>query len=116
MIETDNNFLYRVTQSGYKASDDLEQQIGSEKIKCKNCNYHGASDKKDECPICQHPTGEKESVVLNAIRKNPSITRGMLAELLGYSEKTIERVLKNLIEKGIIERSGSSKAGSWKIK
>ena len=32
LIETDDNVLYRVTQSGYNASDDLEKQIGTEKV------------------------------------------------------------------------------------
>lgn len=31
LIETYDDVLYRVTQSGYKASDDLEKQIGTEK-------------------------------------------------------------------------------------
>ena len=33
LIETDDNVLYRVTQSGYNASDDLEKQIGTEKVR-----------------------------------------------------------------------------------
>ena len=36
LIETDDNVLYRVTQSGYNASDDLEKQIGTEKVRCNN--------------------------------------------------------------------------------
>ena len=32
LIETDDNVLYRVTQSGYNASDDLEKQIGTETV------------------------------------------------------------------------------------
>ena len=40
LIETDDNVLYRVTQSGYNASDDLEKQIGTEKVRCNNCHYH----------------------------------------------------------------------------
>jgi len=47
LINAENNNLYRVTQNGYKAANDLEKQIGTEKIKCSNCNYHGASDKKN---------------------------------------------------------------------
>lgn len=57
---TENNFLYRVTQNGYKAAADLEKQIGTEKIKCNNCNYHGTSYKKNECPICKSEIAEKE--------------------------------------------------------
>lgn len=48
LIETDDDVLYRVTQSGYNASDDIEKQIGTEKVRCNNCHYQGASDKKNE--------------------------------------------------------------------
>lgn len=116
LITTENNVLYRVTQSGYKASDDLEKQIGTEKIKCNICNYHGASDKKDECPICKCVIGGRENIVLDAIKKNPAVTRKQLSELLGYSERTVVKVFNTLLEKGIIERVGSSKTGTWNIK
>lgn len=116
LITTENNALYRVTQKGYKASDDLEKQIGAEKVKCNNCNYCGASDKKDECPICKCAIGGRENIVLDAIKKNPTVTRKQLSELLGYSEKTVARMLNTLSEKGIIERVGSSKTGTWKMK
>lgn len=116
LITTENSVLYRVTPSGYKASDDLEKQIGTESVKCSNCNYHGASDSKDECPICKCAIGGRENIVLDAIKKNPSITRRQLSELLGYSENTVSRLLNNLTEKAIIERIGSSKTGTWRIK
>ena len=48
LIETDDNVLYRVTQSGYNASDDLEKQIGTEKVRCNNCHYHGGGSSKTE--------------------------------------------------------------------
>lgn len=53
LIETSNNFSYYVTQKGYEASDDWEEQIGKYKVKCPTCHYHGASDKNNECPICK---------------------------------------------------------------
>lgn len=116
LITTDNNFLYRVTQSGYKASEDLEKQIGTEKVKCNNCNYHGASDKKEECPICKCAIGGRENFVLDAIKKNPAVNRKQLSELFGCTERTVVRVLNTLQEKGIIERVGSSRSGTWRIK
>lgn len=65
LIETYDDVLYRVTQSGYKASDDLEKQIGTEKVRCNNCHYHGASDKKNECPICNCEIGERDNTRCN---------------------------------------------------
>ena len=55
-------------------------------------------------------------VVLDAIKKNPTVTIKQLSELLGYSEKTAARMINTLSEKGIIESVGSSKTGTWKIK
>ncbi len=63
LIETDDDVLYRVTQSGYNASDDLEKQIGTEKVRCNNCHYQGASDKKNECPICNCEIGGREEII-----------------------------------------------------
>lgn len=115
LISTGNDFLYHVTQRGYKASDELEKQIGTEKIKCSNCNYHGASDKKYECPICHCKIGEKEDVILDLIKKNSTVTRKQLLELSGFSEKTVVRLLRVLEDKGCIERVGNARTTKWKI-
>ena len=116
LIETDDNVLYRVTQSGYNASDDLEKQIGTEKVRCNNCHYHGASDKKNKCPICNCEIGGREEIILDAIRKDSTVTRKQLSELLSCSEQTVLNVLNSLSEKGIIERVSSNRSASWKIK
>ena len=116
LIETDDNVLYRVTQSGYNASDDLEKQIGTEKVRCNNCHYHGASDKKNKCPICNCEIGGREEIILDAIRKDSTVTRKQLSELLSCSEQTVLNVLNSLSEKGIIERVSSNRGASWKIK
>lgn len=115
LINAENNNLYRVTQKGYNAANDLEKQIGTEKIKCSNCNYHGASDKKNECPICGCKIRDREEIVLDTIQKNPAVTRKQIAEKLGCSEKTVLNILKILVDKGNIERTGSSQTGTWKI-
>lgn len=115
-FETDDNVLYRVTQSGYNASDDLEKQIGTEKVRCNNCHYHGASDKKNKCPICNCEIGGREEIILDAIRKDSTVTRKQLSELLSCSEQTVLNVLNSLSEKGIIERVSSNRGASWKIK
>ena len=116
LIETDDNVLYRVTQSGYNASDDLEKQIVTEKVRFNNCHYHGASDKKNKCPICNCEIGGREEIILDAIRKDSTVTRKQLSELLSCSEQTVLNVLNSLSEKGIIERVSSNRGASWKIK
>lgn len=57
-----------------------------------------------------------ENKILITIETNPSIKQDELADKLSVSIRTIKREIKNLHERGIIERLGSKKAGYWKIK
>ena len=61
----------------------------------------------------QETTQEK---ILNLIRKNPSITQSQMAKALGITRDGISYNIKQLKEKGIIERIGATKNGTWKIK
>ena len=47
------------------------------------------------------------------IAKNPSITMKSLSDQLGVSLKTIERRIKNLKDKGILQHSGAKKNGEY---
>ncbi len=53
--------------------------------------------------------------VLFWIRKRNSITALEISVLLNVSLSTVKRKIRKLKEKGIIIRTGSDKAGSWKI-
>ncbi len=55
------------------------------------------------------------SQVLLTIKNNPNILILEMAKKFTVSERTIERYLKKLKEKGIITRIGSNKLGYWKI-
>ena len=57
-----------------------------------------------------------EEMVLSAIRENPHITQAQLSQKLNRSDRQIRRVIKELREKGIIERIGSRKTGQWGVK
>ncbi len=59
---------------------------------------------------------EWESEALALLRENNSCTRKMMADKLGCSESTVSRAIRELLQKGIIERVGSRKSGHWKIK
>lgn len=115
LIESNFNSVYRVTQSGYTASEDLEKQIGEYRVKCPVCHYHGASDKNYKCPICEH-TFEIDFIILEGIRKNPYVSRMELSKMTGRTQNSVSRILKELTDKGLIERVGSAKAGYWKSK
>ena len=57
-----------------------------------------------------------EKEVLSAIKENSHITQAQLATKLNRSDRQIRRVLKELREKGIIDRIGSRKSGQWIVK
>ena len=52
---------------------------------------------------------------LNLIKINPNVRQKDMAKKLNVSEVTIKRYIKELREKGYIERQGSKKSGYWKI-
>ena len=59
---------------------------------------------------------EHERLVLDAIHQDATTTiRGMVA-YLGISKFSVSRALKGLQKKQVIERMGSTKKGSWKVK
>lgn len=57
----------------------------------------------------------KEEEVLECILKNRSITYEGLMKVLNVSRKTVAKHIKNLKEKGTIERVGSDKDGYWVV-
>ena len=59
---------------------------------------------------------KKEQEVLAEIQKDNSATAANIANQCQVTIRTIERTIKSLKEKGIIERVGSDKAGHWIIK
>ena len=56
-----------------------------------------------------------EQAVLKLIAAAPEITKPEMKEKTGLSMSTVERTIKSLKGKGIIERVGSNKTGYWRI-
>lgn len=54
-----------------------------------------------------------EKKVIQLLIELPSLTSIELAEKIGVTKRTIERALKSLQEKNIIERIGSKRDGNW---
>lgn len=52
---------------------------------------------------------------LNELKNDKNITQKELVEKTGMSLRTIKRNIKELKEKGYIERIGSKKTGYWKV-
>lgn len=59
---------------------------------------------------------EAEQVIFNLIQNNDGISKAEMAIRIGKSEKTVQRLISSLMKKRVIEREGSNKSGSWKIK
>ena len=58
---------------------------------------------------------KKDRELLKEMDNNPKITISELTKILKIGKSTIgDRILK-LKEKGVIERVGSNKSGSWKV-
>lgn len=60
--------------------------------------------------------GTLKNNLINIIKINPSIKQIDIASKLNVSVRTVKRIMKDLIDNNIIERVGSKKTGSWKIK
>lgn len=65
----------------------------------------------------QHSTTHNHETkkLIAAIHNNPKITQAELAVLQGYSLSKIKRQIAELQSKGLLERIGGRKLGSWKI-
>ena len=56
-----------------------------------------------------------EQAVFNEIVSDPNITREKLCTATSLGKGTVDRAIKSLKEKGVIERIGSKKTGHWRI-
>ena len=73
-----------------------------------NLNY--AHDKAQNKPM-----PDKEHLLL-LLKENPSLTQVEAAEMMDKSRRTIQKIIKHLVDEGLIERIGSKKTGSWIVK
>ena len=53
--------------------------------------------------------------IIDEIKKNPYITQGELADIVGITRKSIVANMKKLQEIGLIKRIGADKNGFWQI-
>ena len=56
-----------------------------------------------------------EKAVLGLLINNPEMTAEEIAIEVGVTKRTVERTLVSLKKKGLIERIGSNKNGSWAV-
>lgn len=58
---------------------------------------------------------ERQQIILNLIKENPSLSANEMSQKTGMTSRTIQRDLALLHEKGILNREGGRKEGRWII-
>ena len=68
-----------------------------------------AQNKAQDCAInC--------ALILDYLRENPTATQKAIAEAIGKSRTTVQNAVKELQDKGFLEREGAKKNGRWIVK
>ena len=57
--------------------------------------------------------GTLEENILSVIKENPKVTQAQIAVKVECSERTVKRIMKEMVERNIIERVGGRKMGRW---
>lgn len=93
-----------VTQSGHSATQS-------------SYNVHPIHDTTQlvDYNITQLPTQSTEKRIIELIRHSPELSQSQIACELDLNRNTVKYYIKKLREKGVLERIGTSRKGSWKI-
>ncbi|MBQ6503968.1 MAG: putative DNA binding domain-containing protein [Flexilinea sp.] len=81
-----------------------------------NLNYaydkaqNKAQNKAQKCILT-----DREHILL-LLKENPSLTQVELSEMMNISRRSVQMLMKDLIDEGVIERIGSKKIGTWIVK
>ena len=58
---------------------------------------------------------DKEKKIISYLKHNDAGSTAEISTNTGFPKRTVERTLKSLKDKGLIERIGSDKTGFWKV-
>ena len=94
---------------GYFFAVEFKRMTSSEKSSPK-------SSLKGSLKIISKELNESQLALFNLISDNPGIRTNMISELLSRSVNTLEKQIKILISKELIERKGGKKTGGYFIK
>ncbi len=81
-----------------------------------NHAYFKAQDKAQNKAQNEAGTLSDREYLLLLLRENPSVTQKELASVMNISRRSVQLLMKELTEEGVIERIGSKKVGSWIVK
>lgn len=62
-----------------------------------------------------HIKRQRKRRLLSGLKQNPYITQTDLAKELSLSRRTVQRIMKELMNDGKIKRVGSTRTGHWEI-
>lgn len=92
-------------------NDTLRRRNDTSNSECDTIN----DTLRDKTDTLKTYSETQEDRILHALSKSPDITYEELASLLSVGRATIARTIKRMIEKGLVERTGSRKTGVWKV-
>ena len=108
-----NNRTKNVTETTYYLELFLRNLLLDEDNILSNREMHIAYKEVEEHP---QAITDREKAIIDLIQANPQITLTEISEKIDKSLRTVKNAMKTLQEKGIVERIGGKKNGSWKIK
>ena len=81
-----------------------------------NLNYaYDKAQNKAQNKAQKSQLTDREHILL-LLKENPSLTQVELSEMMDKSRRTVQMLMKELLDEGTIERIGSKKKGSWLVK
>ena len=125
LLGTETLHLYIRSAANYRVG--MEPEFYSDRVEfmvtLKNLNYkfpsseaksEAKSGAKSEAKSGDELT-EMEKRICKLLKENPKITQPQLQERLELSRSKVQRVMKKLTEKGVIEHVGSKRNGYWNV-
>ena len=107
-----NNRAKNVTETTYYLELFLRNLLLDEDNILSNREMHIAYKEVEEHP---QAITDREKTIIDLIQANPQITLTEISEKIDKSLRTVKNAMKTLQEKGIVERIGGKKNGSWKV-
>ena len=107
-----NNRTKNVTETTYYLELFLRNLLLDEDNILSNREMHIAYKEVEDTP---GDLTDREKAIIDLIKANPEITLTEISEKIDKSLRTVKNAMKTLQEKGIVERVGGKKTGSWKV-
>lgn len=52
---------------------------------------------------------------MEMIQENPKVTQVDMTDEIGISKRAVQKSIKEMVDKGIIQRVGAARGGYWKV-